>query len=174
MKLSGVKSLLEAFPGYLHLPDRDGMSPFEIACQFASVGIVQYMAELDGKLVEYVDGRGNTPLHWACRRKPRVKPSLSHGSYQGLDVVNYLLEKQMSLVTVANKDGDLPIHLASYSMKNPTPHRVGRAKWNWNTSEPERIEIVWRLLLAYPECLNCVNGSTSCLNGKDIDSKKKR
>ena len=174
MELSNVKPLLEAFPGYIHLTDRDGMSPFEIACQFASLDIVQLMVELDDKIIAYVDERGNTPLHWACRRKPCVTPRLSHGSYQGLNVVNYLLEKQMSLVTVANKDGDLPIHLASYRMKNPSPHRVGRANWNWKASEPERIEIVWRLLLAYPECLNCVGGGTSCSNGKYNDKKKNR
>ena len=175
MKLSTVKSLLEIYPGYLHLPDRDGSkTPFELACQFASVDIVHYMVELDEKRISYVDDRGNTPLHWACQRRSHATPPGSYikfqhpvnASYldiQGPDVVNYLLEKRMSLVTVTNKNGDLPIHVANDRMKN-----------NWTMHEPQRIEIVWRLLLAYPDCLNCVGGSTRGSNDTDIQSKKNR
>jgi len=172
MKLSTVKELFEIFPGYISISDRDGMSPFELACRFSSLDIVRYILELDEKMIDYVDDSGNTPLHWACQRKTYVNPSLG-GSIQGLDVVNYLLEKRMSLVTVANKDGDLPIHLASYRMKTD-PDRVGRSKWNWTMAGPERIEIVLRLLLAYPDCLNCAGGGTSSSSGKENDKKKNR
>jgi len=157
--LNTVKELVEIFPGYMNIRDRDGMSPFNIACQFASVDIVNYMLETSDCMVnDYVDKRGNTILHLACQ---------SGRAYLSLKVVNYLLEKQMSLVTVANKDGDLPIHIASDNMKDTTGIK------NRTTSEPERIEIVWRLLLVYPDCLNCVAGKTSGSNGKDIDDKKK-
>ena len=139
--------------------DRDGMSPFELACQFAHVDIVQYMLELDDKLIHYVDEGGDTPLHWACR---------GERTYFSLDVVNYLLEKQMSLVTVTNKGGDLPIHVASDYMKVSTG-----SPYHQKTSKPARVEIVWRLLLAYPDYLNCVGGSTSGSNGKDIDKKNR-
>lgn len=150
-KLNTVKALVEMFPAYMSILDRDGLtSPFELACQFASADIVQYMVELDDKLVTLCDERGDSPLHWACRRR-------APGS---LKVVNYLLEKQMSLVTKTNMGGDLPIHLASDTVKT-------------DGERPERIEIVLRLLLAYPECLNCVWGDTSS-NETDMHNKKNR
>jgi len=159
IELNTVKELVEIFPGYMNIRDRDGMSPFNIACQFASVDIVNYMLETSDCMVnDYVDKRGNTILHLACSCQ-------SGRTYISLKVVNYLLEKQMSLVTVANNDGDLPIHVASDSMKDSK---------NKSTSGPEQVEIVWRLLLAYPDCLNCVGGSTNGSNEKDIYDKKNR
>ena len=154
MRLGNVKSLLEAFPGYLYLPDRGGMSPFELACQFAYVDIVQYMVELDENLLNSRDDRGNTPLHWVCR-------NTTSGS---LKLVNCLLKKRMSLVAIPNKNGDLPIHVAS----DVSNHSTDRVYY------PECIEVVWCLLLAYPECLNCMSGNTCGSNGKDIDDKKNR
>lgn len=159
-ELHTVKELLEVHPAYLEILDRDGMSPFEIACQFASADIIQYMLDLDDKVVDYVDDMGNTHLHWACQRR----------TYDGPKVVSYLLEKRMSLVTVANKNGDLPIHLASDTVNICCYPRRRLA----DPGQQEWIEIVWRLLLAYPDCLNCVSGSTSGSNGKDIEEKKNR
>ena len=169
IKLNSVKSLLGVFPDYMNIHDRDGMSPFELACQFASVDLVQYMVEIDEKSICYVDDRGNTPLHWACQ---------SGRTYLSIKVVNYLLEKQMSLVTVANKDGDLPIHVASDNVKElnvidySSKQRRGSSRVTpmqryseyRRASEPQRIEIVLRLLLAYPDCLNCVGGEISDSN----------
>ena len=102
------------------------------------------MVELDEKRIDYVDDRGNTPLHWVCQ---------SGRTFGNLEVVNYLLEKQMSLVTIPNKNGDLPIHVASDNMKKAY---VPAKSPSWRRYEAERIEIVWRLLLAYPDCLSCV------------------
>ena len=160
MKLGNVKSLLEVYPNYMNIHDRDGTDPFELACRFASADIVRYMIELDEKRIDYVDERGNTPLHWACQRRPvRART----GSFQSPDVVKYLLERKMSLVTVANKEGDLPIHIANDRMMNSRPV----------LHEPERIVIVWRLLLAYPDCLSCVGGDTSSSSDEDNDDNKK-
>ena len=157
IKLNSVRILLERFPGYISILDRDGLtSPFQLACQFSSLDVVQYMVELDENLLNSRDDRGNTPLHWVCR-------NTTSGS---LKLVNYLLEKQILLVTLANKDGDLPIHLASDRMNN-CYHR-------WKFRKAQHVEIVWRLLQAYPDCLDCVRGSVSCSNGKDIDKKKNR
>lgn len=148
--LEKVKALLEAFPGYLHLPDRYGMSPFQLACQNNSLDVVRYMVELDDTLLDRRDEKGDSPLHIACRYMTT------------LDVIHYLLQKRMSLVTIPNKTGDLPIHVAGDALEHYTDYAY----------YPECIEVVWRLLLAYPDCLNCVSGSTSCSNGKDIDDKK--
>jgi len=65
---SRVKDLLEIFPDFMSILDRDGLTtPFELACHYSSVDIVQYMVELDEKLLESRDELGNTPLHWACQ-----------------------------------------------------------------------------------------------------------
>jgi hypothetical protein len=169
-KLNTVKALVEMFPGYMSILDRDGStSPFELACQFASADIVQYMVELDDKLVNVCDEGGDSPLHWACRRRAPVLPlGATSGS---LEVVNYLLEKQMSLVTKTNMDGDLPIHLASDKVNYCYP---GGRRILTDGDWPECIEIVLRLLLAYPECLNCVGGDTSSNETTDMHSKKNR
>ena len=146
------KALLEIFPGYLYLPDRDGStSPFQLACQCSSLA-VQYMVQLDENLLNDRDDRGNTPLHWACGCGCST-------------VVRYLLGKEMSLVTETNMDGDLPIHLASEELNRCS---------NKSRSEIPCMEIVWRLLLAYPDCLSCVGERTSCSNGKYNDDKKNR
>ena len=138
---NSVRILLERFPGYISILDRDGLtSPFQLACQFSSLDVVQYMVELDKNLLNSRDDRGNTPLHWVCR-------NTTSGS---LKIVNYLLEKQVLLVTLANKDGDLPIHIASDRMNN-CYHR-------WKFRKAQHVEIVWRLLQAYPDCLDCFKG----------------
>ena len=126
-KMKTVKTLLQIYPGYINILDRNRIGPFELACKFSSADIVQYMVQLDENLLNNRDEKGNTPLHWVCQRR-------TSGS---LDVLNYLLKKQMSLVTIANKDGDLPIHFASDHMNH----------WYQTTTKPAiGVEIVWRLL----------------------------
>ena len=108
------------------------------------------MLELNDDINNYAD---STILHWACHRK-----------YDSLKLVKYLLEKQMQLVTNTNRKGELPIHVACDTVNNCSLK-----------SQPEAIEIVWRLLLAYPECLSCVGGSTVIdSNEIDLQSKKNR
>jgi len=150
-KLHTIKELLEAYPRYMYILDRDGVTTsFELALQFANSDIVQYMLELNDDINNYAD---STILHWACHRK-----------YDSLKLVKYLLEKQMKLVTNTNRKGELPIHVACDTVNNCS------LKY-----QPEAIEIVWRLLLAYPECLSCVGNSTVIdSKGKGIDDKKNR
>ena len=151
-KLHTVNELLKVCPAYVCIRDRDGVTtPFELACQFASPDIILFMINKHDGVPNYWD---TTKLHIACRRE-------TPGS---LKLVNYILEKQMQLVTNTNKDGDLPIHVACDT--------VNKCSLEYQT---EAIEIVWRLLLAYPECLSCVSGSTVIRsNEKDIDDKKNR
>lgn len=154
--ISFVRDLLEIFPGYLHLPNRCGLvTPFQLACLDCSVDIVQYMAELDDSFIKMYDKRGYTPLHFACR-------NITSGS---LEVVNYLLEKQMSLVTVLNKKGDLPIHIASDVLSDPDLS---------HDREPQAIEIVWRLLQAYPDCLDCVRARRTISSNKTVKNRIKK
>ena len=166
--ISFVRDLLEIFPGYLHLPNRCGfVTPFQLACLDCSVDIVQYMAELDDSLIKMYDKRGYTPLHFACQ-------NTTSGS---LEVVNYLLEKQMSLVTKPNKNGDLPIHLASDKMKEGyVPVKTSSASWRTKKRryEAERIEIVWRLFLAYPDCLDCVRAQRTISSNKTVQKRIKK
>ena len=97
---------------------------------------------------------GSDKLHWACGR----------GTAGSLKVVNHILDFYPYLVTEPNKDGDLPIHVASDTLNTCA-----------SKYQPECIEIVLRLLLAYPECLSCVGGSTVIeSNEMSIDDKKNK
>jgi len=151
-KLHTVNELLKVCPAYVCIRDRDGVTtPFELACQFASPDIILFMINKHDGVPNYWD---TTKLHIACRRE-------TPGS---LKLVNYILEKRMSLVTNTNKDGDLPIHVACDT--------VNKCSLEY---QPEAIEIVWRLLLAYPECLSCIGGSTVIeSNEMSIDDKKNK
>ena len=124
--------------------------------------------ELDEKLLESRDERGNTPLHWACLNTTsgcldivqylldldgglinicdkRGNTPLHRASRHGCStVVRYLLEKQLSLVTLANNNGDLPIHLASDELTRTSKRKRHDKPCN---------EIVFLLLQANPECL---------------------
>ena len=169
LQLRNVKSLLELYPEYMSILDRDGVTtPFELACHYSSVDVVQYMIELDEKLLESRDEQGNTPLHWACQNTTsgcvdivqylldldcslinicdkRGNTPLHRASQHGCStIVGYLLEKHLPLVTVANKDGDLPIHLASDEMTRSSKRKRHDKPCN---------EIVFLLLQANPECL---------------------
>ena len=153
-KLHTVKELLDVYPAYLDILDRDGITtPFELACQYASAEIVLYMLGLNND----IDNLTNSEkLHWVCGR----------GTAGSLKVVNHILDFYPYLVTEPNKDGDLPIHVASDTV-NTCPLKY----------QPECTEIVWRLLLAYPECLSlsCVGGSTVIKsNEMSIDDKKNK
>lgn len=187
-KLNTVKTLLQIYPDYINTLDRDKSSwilrmslplklrgppthPFLIACWSSTVDIVQYIAGLDNKLLDLRQNNpmdfqggllGDSPLHIACRRN----------NPEGLKVVNCLLEKRMALVTVANKDGDLPIHVASDSLKlKYTNYSRPRSRGRYPLAEEVgHVEIVWRLLLAYPDCLNCTTPGSS---GKDVDKKNR-
>lgn len=153
-KLHTVKELLDVYPAYLDILDRDGVTtPFELACQFASADIVLYLVGLNMNN-DINNWTGSDKLHWACGR----------GTAGSLKVVNHILDFYPYLVTEPNKDGDLPIHVASDTV-NTCPLKY----------QPECTEIVWRLLLAYPECLSCVGGSTVIeSNEMSIDDKKNK
>ena len=152
--LDTVKELLDVYPAYLDILDRDGVTtPFELACQFASADIVLHMLGLTND-IDINKLTGSEKLHLACGR----------GTAGSLKVVNHVLDFHPYLVTVPNKDGDLPIHVAGDTV-NTCPVKY----------QPECTEILWRLLLAYPECLSCVGGSTVIeSNEMSIDDKKNK
>ena len=152
--LDTVKELLGVYPAYLDILDRDGVTtPFELACQFASADIVLFLLGLTNN-IDINNLTGSEKLHLACGR----------GTAGSLKVVNHILDFHPYLVTVPNKDGDLPIHVASDTV-NTCPLKY----------QPECTEIVWSLLLAYPECLSCVGGSTVIeSNEMSIDDKKNK
>ena len=131
--LGSIKLLVKGNSDAINVPDGSGMHPFNIACQFSTIGVVKYLVEperLSSNILNTYDVNKNFPLHHACRGG-------------NCDVISYLLETPMASASVSerNSDGMLPIHLFCEFVK-------GR----WCEGEtPEYTETIWRLLTAYPE-----------------------
>lgn len=150
---ANIRSLLHIFPGSLYTPDDEGHIPFRLACQYSSVEVVSHMVGLDNDLLNICDKSGNTVMHYACRGN----------NYK---VINYLLNRHMILAVTRNFDGNLPVYILCSSELVHTccptppihPHRLfvdsgARVYSNYgkDAPNPQHLETVMRLLLAYPE-----------------------
>ena len=132
-----IQNILSMSPGAIHLTDTDGSTPLLLACRYSSLEVVEYLArvvyrniaskEIHNILMDARDINRDTALHYACRGKNHT-------------VVKYLLENQMQMVTKRNTKCDLPLYLL-----------CGTAGKNSSILDSEHLEIIWRLLLAYPE-----------------------
>jgi len=132
--LGSIKLLLKGNPNAIDVPMvLSKMYPLDIACQFSTLGVVKYLAELSPDRLNPCGFSRNFPLHHACRGG-------------NCEVISYLLETPMASASVSerngmNSDGMLPIHLFCEFVK-------GR----WCEGETtEYTETIWRLLTAYPE-----------------------
>jgi len=124
--LGSIKLLLQGNPSAVQVSDRKGVYPLHLACEFSSVGVVHCLiGKLDVSMLDHIDGNGDTILHRACRGGNSV-------------VVNYLLKTNASLVSIADSQNRLPIHLFCETD-------------NDERESPEYVETVWCLLLASPE-----------------------
>ena len=129
--LGSIKLLVKGNHDAINVPDGYGVHPLDIACQFCTVGVIKYLAELIGNdRLNACDVNKNYPLHHACRGG-------------NCEVIEYLLERPMSSASVSERNVDemLPIHLFCEFVK-------GR----WCEGEtPEYTGTIWCLLTAYPE-----------------------
>ena len=128
--LGTIKLLIKGNPDAIRVPDGSGRLPLDIACQFSTLGVVKYLAELSPDRLNTCHVNKNFLLHHACR-----------GGND--EVISYLLETPMSSASVSerNVDGMQPIHLFCEFVK-------GRCSCEEHT---EYTETIWRLLTAYPE-----------------------
>ena len=129
--LGAIKLLIKGNTDAVNVPDGRGLLPLDIACQFSTLGVVKYLAKLSPDRLNACDVNKNYPLHHACRGG-------------NCEVISYLLETPMSSASVSEKNVDggmLPIHLFC--------EFVNRSEEEEDT--PEYTEIIWRLLMAYPE-----------------------
>ena len=132
-----IQKLINVFPSdIMKVVDDKGNTPFLTACQYSSTEVVEYLIEDDilldtfcmsSRLLDTQNDRGDTALHYACRGR----------NYK---VVKYLLNRHMQLVTKRNAEGDLPVYLL-----------CAAGKYSGRFDDPEHVETIWRLLLAYPE-----------------------
>ena len=126
--VSQIQMLINIFPsGIINKEDDEGATPFLVACQCSSVEVVEYLIGIDRDLLHTTNGMGDTGMHYACRGR----------NYK---VVEYLLNRHMQLVTKRNTQGYLPVYLL-----------CGTGEDSSNFDDPEHVETIWRLLLAYPE-----------------------
>ena len=125
-RLNTIRALIGIFPNdIMKVVDDEGNTPFQVACQYSSARIVNYLIGTDSDLLDSRDDRGDTALHYACRGK-------NYG------VVKYLLSIKMGLATKRNAEGDLPVYLLCGAD-------------NDSIDSPEHVETILWLLLAYPE-----------------------
>ena len=125
--LGSIKLLTEASPAAVQVSDQNGAYPLHIACEFSSATVVKFLVECDKDIVERFDANKDSPLHYACR-----------GGNCG--AVKYLVESHVPSVSERNSDNKLPIHLLLECRESVV-----------DKESTEFIEVVWRLLLAYPE-----------------------
>lgn len=118
---------MKAHPSALREPDPRGSYPLHIACQYETLNVVKFMAELYGSPLDICDDELEYPLHFACRTG-------------NCDVVKYLLERQTASVSARNEDNELPIEL----LCRPSEPKI-------DIDSPEYVETIWLLLLAHPD-----------------------
>ena len=128
VRLGSIKLLVRGNPHALQSPDNNGALPLHIACQHHdSTDVVRYLIGLDTIALSTVDGDGNTALHYACRGTKYDTIATLLGDHDAVSVSRQ------------NAHGKLPIDLLWGS--SAVEDRDGR----------EYVEIIFRLLKAYPE-----------------------
>ena len=135
-RIDVIQKLIYIFPNYImNKEDDKGDTPFLLACQYSSAEVVEHLIRIDSDLLGSRDDKGDTVLHYACRE----------GNY---DVVKYLLNRHTQLVTKRNAEGDLPVYLLC-GMGEDGSNTT--SCWHSFFVDREYLEMIWRLLLAYPE-----------------------
>jgi len=95
--LGSIKLLVKENVSALQVGDSKGVRPIHIACQNATIGIIEFLTDTyDG--LDISDSNKDYPLHYACRTA-------------NLDVVKYLIGKSNSGVSNVNNNNKLPFHL---------------------------------------------------------------
>ena len=94
-----VKEILEHGSYDLDLQDINGMTPLHIACKKSNTEIAKVIMAQPIIDFNIGDGDGNTPLHLACVN-------------ENTDIVTLIMQYEPD-VTVENKKGDTPVHIAS-------------------------------------------------------------
>ncbi len=90
------------------------MLPFHLACKYGSLDLVQYLLELHPEaLNEQTSGpnhNSDRPLHLAASR--------DHSPDQ-MEVINFLLQRDINAVSKVGKNGNLPLHRACMYRSGP-------------------------------------------------------
>ena len=111
----------------------EGELPIHLACRNAHLFIVMCLASQASSAS--VTNRGNTLLHESCKNRGDD------------DVMNYIIDNFEDYVSITNKDGDLPLHIAC------------RLKWKWKWKFSQSIvQNVIRLINMTPD-VNVTNNA---------------
>ncbi len=126
ISLGTVKLFTKANPAAMKVADNQSSFPLHIACQQASVDIIEYLIDIYNGCLEAKDVYGDTILHCACRG----------GNHS---VVKYLLKGQTSIYEM-NNNRELPFQLLLQAGKNA----AGAERTSF-------IETLWLMLIMHPE-----------------------
>ncbi|TDH65062.1 uncharacterized protein CCR75_002145 [Bremia lactucae] len=130
-KPEALKLLLRAKPK-VDAVDNQKMTALHVAVGKGNFEIVQFLIESGQASVNVSDGKGNTPLHWAC---------IKNGSTQ-LEIIKYLIDKGAK--PLKNSRGNSPLHSEAMHC-DPTA--------NWPTAAAEI------LTTAFPDLIAEVNNN---------------
>jgi hypothetical protein len=104
--------------------------PLHTACTAGRCRAVKYLVERNRESLLLQDKDKEVALHKACRKGT-------------LQTIRYIMEKNMAAVQIRNQNNELPVHVLCNRL-----NEVGN-----NIKDVAGIEIVFRLLRAYPETM---------------------
>jgi predicted transport protein len=104
--------------------------PLHTACTAGRCRAVKYLVERNRESLLLQDKDKEVALHMACRKGT-------------LQTIRYIMEKNMAAVQIRNQNNELPVHVLCNRL-----NEVGN-----NIKDVAGIEIVFRLLRAYPETM---------------------
>ena len=136
---------LLAKPADLNHPNKDGDTSLHIACRNSSVETVKFLTEMNECNQNIQNKAGQLALHIACEgqslnmvkivsncKDPNTRDSdgntpLHAASRTGVgDIVEYLISRKNCNPTLTNKQGQLPLHLATIREDQGTMKLVGK------------------------------------------------
>jgi len=134
-----IKLLLKGHPSALQVADNSGKLPLHLACEYGSVDTVKlFVDSSSNEVLDIQDGSNNYPLHLACL-----------GS--NYEVVQFLLRRGTSAVSIQNGDGKQPIHLLCEA---ETDKEDDVNEEDESVEETDYVETVFMLLKASPEIVS--------------------
>ncbi|CAH0489396.1 unnamed protein product [Peronospora farinosa] len=142
-----LKLLLKA-KAKVDIVDNKKMTALHVAVGKRNFEIVQLLIEAGSANVNVVDGKGNTPLHWAC---------IKNGDDQ-LEMVNYLIAKGAK--PLKNTHGNTPLHSEAMHC-DPTA--------NWPTAAAEALTTAFPNLITEVSSIGLTAQQTF---EQDIDSEE--
>jgi len=116
-----VEFLVEKNPAALLVRDKDGNAPLHWAVRNGHKELAEFLVEKNPAALMAQDKDGNTPVHWAmmefARKLSEQWPWWQSGrppsKQEKMEMLSLVVKKDSHALSVQNKEGNTPLHLAS-------------------------------------------------------------